>query len=288
MIHKLRAFLKLSRIDHGLFAGIVPVATYILTSGRVSPLTIVVLYVTTLLAEIYLFVLNDIMNIQEDRINRPDAPLVRGDITLREALAIALLSIILSILLLLWAYITGLINTFSLIVYCAALIIGTAYNVRLKRYPLVGNFATSLTTALAFLYGMYNINPVPILLFFTSLFACLGRELIKSIIDIEGDRAAGLKTLPIVKGVEFSIILAKIFEIIALVLFLATVAVSFHALNLWQALVLLSGFVYTLVVLKSTLFRRELQNYESMRRGILKAMFIVIVSYLFACIIILV
>ncbi len=288
MNRKLRAFLKLSRIDHGIFAGIVPVATYILTSHRISILTIAVLYITTLLAEIYLFVLNDIMNIQEDKINRPDAPLVKGEITIRTAWLITITSLTLSIIILAIAHLYNIINTFSLTIYATAIVIGTLYNIKLKKYPFVGNLATSLTTALAFLYGLYSLNMIPILLFLTSLFACLGREIIKSIIDIEGDKLAGLRTLPIVKGIEYSTKLAKIFEVIALALFLVTVVASFYILSIWQALVLLLGFICALIILEKTLFKKELKDYEHARKGILKAMFMVIMSYFFTCLPILV
>ncbi len=276
------SFIKLTRIEHGVFAGIVPVATYLLTTNHVNIITLIILYMTTLLAEVYLFVLNDIMNIEEDKINRPWAPLVRGEIRLREAYVIVAISLFLGIVLVLLSYITNLLNTISLAVYITAIIVGTLYNIYLKRLPLVGNFATSLTTSLTFLYGMMKISIIPIVMFLISIFACLGRELIKSIIDIEGDKVAGLRTLPIVKGVEFCLKLAKAFEITALVIFGYLLMYSLIMHNIYMMLTIGIGFIVSSAIIIKTLFLRnqnDVNDFESARRGILNAMFIVILTY---------
>ncbi len=276
---KLRSFIKLTRIEHGLFVGLVPLSTYVLTSPHINILTLIILYFTALLAEIYLFTLNDICNIAEDRINRPDAPLIRGEISLLEAKLITIISLLSGLIIIVLAYVYDLLNMFSLIVYIVAIVLGTLYNIKLKKVCLLGNVLTSLTTSLSFLYGMENISMIPLLLFIVSFIACLGREIIKTIIDIEGDRIAGLSTLPIKYGIEISRKVALGSELAAsgLLLLLAAYVLSSPLLmNRFFILAIGSIIVSTLNIV----FLIKVQDYERLRKILLKLMFILILSYL--------
>ncbi|NPB00085.1 MAG: UbiA family prenyltransferase [Crenarchaeota archaeon] len=278
-MRKIRSFIELTRIEHGLFVGLVPVSTYVLTSPHIEPLALVVLYVTALLAEVYLFSLNDICNIAEDRINRPNAPLVRGEISIREAKLITYTALLTGLAIVSVSYFYKLLNTLSLVVYIVAIVLGTLYNVRLKRVCLVGNLLTSVTTSLSFLYGMERISTIPILLFITSLIACLGREVIKTIIDVEGDRVAGLSTLPIKYGIELSRKVALSSELAASALLIFIAVYVFSSPLLFTKFAILATCSIAVSILNIiSLFR--VQDYEKLRRTLLKLMFILIVSYL--------
>ncbi|NPA69586.1 MAG: UbiA family prenyltransferase [Crenarchaeota archaeon] len=278
-MRKLRSFIKLTRIEHGLFVGLVPLSTYVLTSSHINILTLLVLYFTALLAEIYLFTLNDLCNIAEDRINRPEAPLVKGEITIFEAKLITFISLIAGLIIIALAYIYNILNTISLIVYIVAIILGTLYNIRLKRVCLIGNILTSLTTSLSFLYGMERLSMIPLLLFATSFIACLGREVIKTIIDIEGDRVAGLSTLPIKYGIDISRKVAIGSEVTASGLLLLLAGYVFSSPLLMNRFFILASCCIVVSILNViSLFK--VQDYEKLRRTLLKLMFILILSYL--------
>ncbi len=79
------------------------------------------------------------------------------------------------------------------------------YNFKLKQIPLVGNLTIALLSLLVTMSGALAANRETFLDFSGALFAGLFafylnliREIIKDIIDLEGDRKANLKTLPMI------------------------------------------------------------------------------------------
>jgi len=76
------------------------------------------------------------------------------------------------------------------------------YSSRLKRVILAGNAVVALCGGAAFIYGALAVhNPVPGAI--PALFAFLihlGREIVKDVEDLSGDRARGARTLPIAVG----------------------------------------------------------------------------------------
>ncbi|NPA22863.1 MAG: UbiA family prenyltransferase [Crenarchaeota archaeon] len=274
-----RSFMRLTRIEHGLFVGLVPVSTYVLTSNHINVITILVLYFSALLAEIYLFTLNDLCNIAEDRINRPDAPLVTGEVKISEAKIITYISLVSGVTTVVVSYVYGLINDISLAVYLTALVLGTLYNIGLKRTCLIGNVLTSITTSLSFIYGMEQISTVPIMLFFISFIACMGREIIKTIIDIEGDRLAGLTTLPIKYGIDLSKKIAIGSELVASILLMFLSFYVFTNISLLYRFSLLAAGSLVVALLNIvTLFK--IRDFSKLRKILLELMFLLIVSYL--------
>jgi len=271
--------MRLTRIEHGLFVGLVPVSTYVLTSNHINVITILVLYFSALLAEIYLFTLNDLCNIAEDRINRPDAPLVTGEVKISEAKIITYISLVSGVTTVVVSYVYGLINDISLAVYLTALVLGTLYNIGLKRTCLIGNVLTSITTSLSFIYGMEQISTVPIMLFFISFIACMGREIIKTIIDIEGDRLAGLTTLPIKYGIDLSKKIAIGSELVASILLMFLSFYVFTNISLLYRFSLLAAGSLVVALLNIvTLFK--IRDFSKLRKILLELMFLLIVSYL--------
>ncbi len=276
---RIKSIIKLTRVEHGVFVGLVPVSTYVLTAKNVNMITVMILYLSSLLAEMYLFTLNDILNLSEDRVNRPYAPLVRGDISIRCALLISIISLLVGTSMVVTAYMFKHLNMLSLIVYVIAIALGTGYNVRLKKICIIGNLATSITTSLSFLYGMYHISPVPLILFVTSLLACIGREVTKTIVDVEGDRLAGIVTIPIKYGIDVSRKVIAISEILASVILLT--------LPIYLALTYINiVIIYTPLIVGSTVVSIltildviSVTDYELLRRKLLKYMFVLIITY---------
>lgn len=91
------------------------------------------------------------------------------------------------------------------------------YSYRLKRLPLVGNVSVSYLVASTFLYGgaVAGNLIVPGLLGLIAFFANTGREIIKTVEDVGGDKAGGAKTVAVVLGGRFSGLVAAIFIFVA-------------------------------------------------------------------------
>jgi geranylgeranylglycerol-phosphate geranylgeranyltransferase len=83
----------------------------------------------------------------------------------------------------------------------------------LKSTPLIGNLTVGFMTGLCFAFGGYAINNPQIIAtsWFLGFFAFVmttAREITKDIEDMEGDKAEGAKTFPILYGAKLSAIIA--------------------------------------------------------------------------------
>jgi 4-hydroxybenzoate polyprenyltransferase len=84
------------------------------------------------------------------------------------------------------------------------------YSARLKRMFLAGNVLVAAVGASGFLLGAYAGGDVRVGILpagYTFLFI-MGREIVKDAADLEGDRACGATTFPIVSGVRPALITA--------------------------------------------------------------------------------
>jgi len=154
--------------------------------------------------------INDFFDQETDKINRPLRPLVSGDVHPQTAL---FLSIILFIIGTFLAITLPLASTIIAIAIVLPLMI--FYSILFKGMPLVGNFIIAVILGLTFLFSGAALRDtgtmvIPALLAFG---LTIVRELVKDISDVEGDRRVGLKTFPIVFGIEKAWFLAAVFAI---------------------------------------------------------------------------
>ncbi len=280
----LRAFVKLSRIEHGVLTSLIVIASYVIAGGR-NTIAMVLLFLSSLLTEIFLFTTNDIYNIEEDRINRPDAPLVRGEVSIKEAWFLSLLSLIIAILLNALGIVMKYLMTWSIVILLMAIILGFSYNYRLKRVIIVNNILVATTSSLTFLYGLYAISSIPptlnipYLLFTVSFLATIGRELVKGAIDVAGDVRASVKTIANVYGIKSAVILAVVFTFIAV--FISPLIVI-QALHEFYGLVLSVGVLMTdaILIYICIMLLRSTNYMDRFRFWSLGAMAITIIAYL--------
>jgi geranylgeranylglycerol-phosphate geranylgeranyltransferase len=81
------------------------------------------------------------------------------------------------------------------------------YNAKWSRLPGLGNLAVSFMGALPIIYGGASTHPaassrleIPAAAALVAFWLHLARELLKDTVDIDGDLAAGRRTLPILHG----------------------------------------------------------------------------------------
>jgi len=201
---RLRPYLKLARADHAAVASIATLIGLAAACGgwaALPPAQALLGVVVTVAAEVALFVFNDVFNLEEDRVNAPDRPLVSGEVKLSHARLMGVTSMAVAVLS------ASVLGVAALLIVILALSSGMAYNVKLKREGLPGNIVVALDTALPFVFGsaiLVGFNaPFKVVVFFLIAFtAALGREVLKGIRDVEGDRRAGVKTLAVTRGVK--------------------------------------------------------------------------------------
>ena len=141
--------------------------------------------------------LNDYLDYKIDKINRPDRPITSGRILRKHALIVSILAFIIGTIIALQ------LNTNSQLVSIGiSLPLVIAYNIKLKKLPLIGNIVVAIVLALSFIYaGLAFSNLSPLILPAVLAFGLtLIRELVKDMADIIGDKSVGLKTFPIIFG----------------------------------------------------------------------------------------
>lgn len=176
-------------------------------------------FLTSFLLTAASMVVNDYYDREIDAINEPNRPIPSGLIKPNEALAFAL---ILSILGLITAFLTSISNPAC---FTAALFFWTvsaAYVTVGKKTGLPGNFLVSLCVSAPFVYGSLAVTnevPLKIWIFVAMVFLSnTGREVTKGIVDIEGDRAKGVKTIAVRHGAKRAGIIAALFFFSAVML----------------------------------------------------------------------
>ncbi len=147
--------------------------------------------------------INDIFDVEIDKVNKPSRAVAAGLITENEAST----------------YSTGLAGSgLMMSAFCGALpfiialvtiLLSYAYNASLKRIPLVGNLTIAIMTALVFVYGAAVLSR-PEYGFIPAAFALLtnfAREILKDIEDMEGDESQRVITYPLYAGVRPALVL---------------------------------------------------------------------------------
>lgn len=150
--------------------------------------------------------INDVLDVDIDRINRPMRPLPSGRISRRLAVMEAG-----------FLFFVGVISGGTigrLVGGIALLAVGLLilYSAWLKRTVLWGNLSVSALGGLAFLYGGLAAERmraawVPAILAF---FFHFGREVLKDMEDVEGDRSAQANTFPVRFGLRRASLLAML------------------------------------------------------------------------------
>lgn len=148
--------------------------------------------------------INDYFDYRTDLINRPSRPIPRGELKRIEVL---LLSVFLTA--------TGIITAHFInkdlgLIASGASALLILYSYILKRLIFIGNLIISFLCGLVFLYGglsVGKVTPTIVPAVFSFLFH-LGREILKDVEDIEGDRRSGVNTVPIQFGLRKAILLS--------------------------------------------------------------------------------
>lgn len=158
--------------------------------------------------------INDFYDAKIDAVNKPHRPIPSGRISPRSAFAFAISLFGIGIAL------SYFINPICFLIAAAnsLLLIGYAY--KLKRTALWGNMSVGYLTGSTFLFGGAAVNEIAVtfVLFLLAMLATIGREIVKDVEDVKGDKKEGLITLPISVGAKKSATIASAFVIMAVIL----------------------------------------------------------------------
>ncbi len=200
--------------------------------------------------------INDLNDIDIDRINNPERPLITGKANKRTASVMSIISAGLGLLLSL------ALGMKPLILVLIVIVLLYLYAVNLKKKP-VANFVIAFIAGLSFILGGIIVeNPLSIFPFLFSIFIHFPREIVKDIIDIKGDRAARVRSLPII----LNPLKAQGITIISLILLLMIIPIPF-LLNLFSLTYILIAVIGTFPIIIFIIFhlRKEMAQAELKR-----------------------
>jgi geranylgeranylglycerol-phosphate geranylgeranyltransferase len=183
---KLKAFMKLTRIEHSLMLVLAVVAAELI-SGRVTiGIAFAASLITPILVSMGSFAINDYFDAETDRANGfRDRPIVSGAISKHEAYrwAVGLLVV--------GALVSALINIPAFVIAVVFAALAYLYSYRLKDMLLVGNVYIAFSMVIPFIYGDFvvsrSLSIVVVLVSVVIFLSGLAREVHGMIRDREGD-----------------------------------------------------------------------------------------------------
>ncbi|MEM0217315.1 MAG: geranylgeranylglycerol-phosphate geranylgeranyltransferase [Candidatus Nezhaarchaeales archaeon] len=215
----LNPYLELMRPTNSIMAGLASIIGFLIASGfshsHYDYMKLILLFASTFVFSSSSMAMNDYFDREIDAVNQPQRPIPSGRVKPERALIFSITLMITGLLL------STLISLEALIVAIVACTGFTIYSIHLKRHGLIGNACVSLCVALTFVYGAVATGGFPGLIAVFSLMAFLAnmsREVVKGIIDIEGDKLKGVRTLAISRGSRASAKVALVFMCLAVAL----------------------------------------------------------------------
>lgn len=139
---------------------------------------------------------NDYLDIEIDRINQPNRPLPSGQVSPQTAkwysFGLATLSLL----------VAAFINLPSFLIVLSANLLLYIYSLKMKSTVLLGNVIVAFTSAMSAVFGGIAAgNAKPTFWLFSIIFVgILGREVLKTLADYEGDLSESVQTISTVWG----------------------------------------------------------------------------------------
>ena len=205
-------FFRLVRPVNGLMMGVAVIVGASLVLGE--PLTaelgkgLFLGFVTGFTLAAASMAINDYYDLEIDKINEPNRPLSEGIVKPNEALVFAAFLTVVGLA----AAVLTCLSCLGLAVL--AWVVAVSYNTVVKRTGLPGNFLVSACVAIPFVYGSLIVKgglDLTALLFAAMAFlSSTGREVAKGIVDVEGDKSRGIRTVAISHGGKVAAILASL------------------------------------------------------------------------------
>ena|ERR1700741_1395925 len=265
MLENLRSFFKLIRWFHELLAVFPFLSLYLIIDHYVlqndknglSGLNFTLLCLCVQLLIAAGCVLNDIMDHDIDKINKPSTRIVGNKISLVNAWIIFIS--ITSLIITLSVYISLYVFKEWAFISTGVYILSILYDIYFKKSPLLGNILMALLTSfiplVLFFFAKDCIENlrnerINVLIYLYAGFPFLiiiPRELSLDISDMEGDKACGCKTLPLLIGIKKSKLVVIAFTLLTITLSFP-LAFKYHYLAISLAVIdlLLIHYVYKL------------------------------------------
>ncbi len=238
-------------------------------------------FITGFAISAFSMVTNDVYDYAVDRVNQPTKSVASGRISLRSAKLYSIPFLVIGLAS------SSLIGSLNLGIAVIFAFIGWYYNYHGKKLGLGGNSLVALSLAIPYIFGSialgnYSVN-LAYLLALTSFLAGLGREVLKGISDIAGDKIRNIKSIAISYGVEKAKVAAAVLFILAVVSssFPILAGVLGKGLLVYSVLVLITDGVFCYLAVETLRGKLESDS-RRLKKIALGGMLLGLLAYLVA------
>jgi geranylgeranylglycerol-phosphate geranylgeranyltransferase len=163
----------------------------------------------------YSMSVNDIYDLEVDRVNRPDRPIPSGRVSVRQATTLSLAMLAAGVV---CAFLS--LIPLAVVIALAYAFLSWLYNAKAKRTGLAGNLIVASSLAIPFIYGGAVSGgsiggSLLLMMALTAFFSGVGREVVKSMADVEGDAKREVNSIARTRGLGFASGVGAFFFVLA-------------------------------------------------------------------------
>ena len=225
---KFKDSIEILRPITGLMGGLTVIIGILNTRIGILPLTLIFNIIFGVLTYFFIsgssMIINDYYDVEIDKINRPERPIPRGSISLKQAKILWIVTLLIGIILSIIHSLLFNIGFLVPIIVVFMAFIGWFYAAWGKKSGFIGNIIVGISFSIGLIYGaVLNNSGIPLYIYYfflTSFFLLISREVIKGCEDVEGDKKEGVKTLAIRIGIKKSTTISMIFAVVAVVFYI--------------------------------------------------------------------
>ncbi len=276
---KLKAIVQVFRPELPFAAGVCVVVGEIITLGKFAPLREMALgFLCGFFISGSAIVLNDYFDLEVDKVNAPNRPLPAGIVSPGEAILLTVIATFIGLLAAFWISIPAFILC---VIFWG---MGVLYNWKFKEAGLTGNLMVSSSVAITFILGGLAVgdpwNKIVWCFALIGFFIDLGEEIAGDAMDMQGDQKRGSKSIAILKGRNFALVVSSL--LFGLVVLISLIPVIFAWLG-WSYLLMICItdtliVVFTIRLLKSKTSAQGVKSMQGIYLGALVGMLAFIVG----------
>jgi len=191
----------------------------------------------------------------------------------------------------------GIVCSYFVNITCFIIALVTAlfaifYDVILKKIKLLGNFFIAYTMAIPFIFGAASVltetsfeidlSPAIFIIALIAFLTGAGREIMKDVMDFEGDKEGGVKSFPRYIGIRKSNMISAFFYLIAIILSFLPFFISYYDVYYHNYYYLLIVSLTDIMLLSTSLqliFKKQI-NMGFYRKFTLVAIFFGLIAFL--------
>ena len=191
------------------------VGAFVSRPPSVSAFQLILGFLTGFFICAYSMVVNDVYDVDVDRVNRPDRPLPSGSVSVSEANGLSAAALAAGL-----ACAALSLDPLAVVVAAAYAFLSWLYNSRAKKTGIAGNLIVASSLAIPFIYGGAVsrgslLGSLLLLMALTAFFSGVGREVVKAMADVEGDAKRSVNSVARAHGQGFAARVGAAFFLLA-------------------------------------------------------------------------